>query len=133
MINPYWDRITALAERQREKGIKEYGRGVEDDTASINIRLDRIEEELIDALMYIEHLRDGITDIELSAAKHDAPLLCTLSVAFNGRSPSALVDKCLLGCKRKTRRCENCKHNIAEIIYESFYRGYEEERNRDKI
>jgi len=62
--NPYWDRITAVANRQRSKGIKEYGKGVEDDTADINVRLDRIEEELIDALMYIEHLRDGISRIK---------------------------------------------------------------------
>lgn len=60
MGNPYWDRITAVATRQREKGIQEYGRGIEADTADINVRLNRIEEELIDALMYIEHLRDGI-------------------------------------------------------------------------
>ena len=58
--NPYWERITALANKQRETGIKEYGRGLEDDTANIDIRLNRISEELIDALMYIEHLRDGI-------------------------------------------------------------------------
>lgn len=62
MSNPYWDRITAVATRQREKGIREYGRGIEDDTADINVRLDRIEEELIDALMYIEHFRDSISE-----------------------------------------------------------------------
>lgn len=56
--NPYWERISALAAKQRNKGIEEYGRGIEEDTADINVRLDRIEEELIDALMYIEHLRD---------------------------------------------------------------------------
>lgn len=57
MNNPLWDRINAKAEAQRAKGIAEYGKGLEDDTADINTRLDRIEEELIDALMYIEHLR----------------------------------------------------------------------------
>ena len=62
--NPYWERITAIANRQRSKGIREYGKGVEDDTADINVRLDRIEEELIDALMYLEHLRDGIDRIK---------------------------------------------------------------------
>lgn len=62
--NPYWDRITAVANRQRSKGLKEYGKGVEDDTADINVRLDRIEEELIDALMYLEHLRDGVNKIK---------------------------------------------------------------------
>lgn len=64
MNNPYWDNITALADRQREKGIKTYGRGLEDDTAGIIIRLERIEEELIDALMYIEHLKDGMKESE---------------------------------------------------------------------
>lgn len=59
-INPYWERITVIADRQRSKGLKEYGRGVEDDTANVDTRLDRIEEELIDALMYLEHLRDAI-------------------------------------------------------------------------
>ena len=62
--NPYWERITAIADRQRSKGLKEYGRGVEDDTADINVRLDRIEEELIDTLMYLEHLRDGVNQIK---------------------------------------------------------------------
>ena len=58
--NPYWERITAIANRQREKGISEYGKGLESDTADIMTRLDRIQEELIDALMYIEHLRDKL-------------------------------------------------------------------------
>lgn len=62
--NPYWDRITTIADRQRSKGITDYGKGIEDDTADINIRLERIEEELIDALMYIEHLKDGIAKIK---------------------------------------------------------------------
>lgn len=58
--NPYWDQITDIANRQREKGIKTYGRGLEADEADIITRLERIEEELIDALMYLEHLKDGI-------------------------------------------------------------------------
>lgn len=69
MSNPYWDRITAVANKQRDKGIAEYGRGIEDDTADINVRLNRIEEELIDALMYIEHLRDGINKPIISRDK----------------------------------------------------------------
>lgn len=62
--NPYWERITAIANRQREKGISEYGQGIECDNADIMTRLDRIEEELIDALMYLEHLRDGIKEVK---------------------------------------------------------------------
>ena len=62
MSNPYWERITKIADRQRSKGISEYGRGIEDDTAEINTRINRVEEELVDALMYLEHLRDMIND-----------------------------------------------------------------------
>ena len=61
--NPYWDRITDIANRQREKGIAEYGKGIECDTADVITRLDRIEEELIDALMYLEHLRDIVREV----------------------------------------------------------------------
>ena len=62
--NPYWERITNIAIDQREKGLSEYGHGLEFDDADIMTRLDRIQEELIDALMYIEHLKDGIRKIK---------------------------------------------------------------------
>ena len=31
MGNPYWERITEISNRQREKGIKTYGQGLEQD------------------------------------------------------------------------------------------------------
>lgn len=57
--NPYWDNITRLAERQREKGINTYGHGLEDNPAEVLTRIEYIEEELIDALMYLEWLKEG--------------------------------------------------------------------------
>ena len=63
--NPLWERINFKSERQRAKGIEEYGKGLEDDQADVFTRLDRIEEELIDALMYIEHLRDKLKELKL--------------------------------------------------------------------
>ena len=57
MNNPYWEKICTLAERQREKGLRTYGKGLEDNPLSIEERLTYLEEELIDALMYIEHIR----------------------------------------------------------------------------
>lgn len=60
--NPLWERVNDIAEKQRKKGIEEYGRGLEEDAADISTRLDRIEEELIDALMYIEHLKEVLHD-----------------------------------------------------------------------
>ena len=55
--DPFWFNVTGIANKQRNKGIKEYGKGIEKDTASEFVRLTRIEEELVDALYYIEHLK----------------------------------------------------------------------------
>ena len=56
--NPYWECITATANRQREKGLREYGQGLEANPADIVTRLNYLEEELIDALMYIEWAKE---------------------------------------------------------------------------
>lgn len=56
--DPYWSRITEMAQKQRNKGLEEYGKGIEEDTADVLTRLTRIQEELIDSLYYIEHLKD---------------------------------------------------------------------------
>lgn len=58
--NPYWKNICAIAERQREKGIQTYGTGIEENTADIITRIEYLEEELVDALMYCEWIKDYI-------------------------------------------------------------------------
>ena len=55
----YWSRISDIQARQTEKGIKTYGQILEDNTSmGIKDRLEYYEEELIDALMYIEHIKE---------------------------------------------------------------------------
>ena len=61
--NPYWERITAIANRQRQKGIDTYGQGLEENPADMVTRLTYLEEELIDALMYIEWAKDYIAHV----------------------------------------------------------------------
>ena len=61
--NPYWANIEAIAARQRQKGIDTYGQGLEANPADIMIRLTYLEEELVDALMYIEWAKDYIAHI----------------------------------------------------------------------
>ena len=57
--NPYWRRITQMSDRQREKGIETYGQGLEHfTTPNAFQRIEYIQEELIDALMYLEWLKD---------------------------------------------------------------------------
>lgn len=67
MKNPYWNRITEMADRQRAKGISTYGQGLEQfNTPNAVQQIEYIQEELIDALMYLEwtkeKLKEGASD-----------------------------------------------------------------------
>ena len=58
--NPYWANIEAIAARQRQKGIDTYGQGLEANQADIMTRLTYLEEELVDALMYCEWIKEKL-------------------------------------------------------------------------
>jgi hypothetical protein len=60
MNNPYWGNICAIAERQRKKGIETYGKGLEMNPADVITRIEHLQEEMIDALMYCEWIKDII-------------------------------------------------------------------------
>ena len=62
--NPYWDRICDLANKQRSKGLATYGQGLEDNPLTIEERLTYLQEELIDGLMYIEHIKAKLVELE---------------------------------------------------------------------
>ena len=44
MSNPYWNKICAIADRQRKKGIETYGKGLEDNKKDIISRIEYLEE-----------------------------------------------------------------------------------------
>ena len=55
----YWANICVMQKAQTEKGKKTYGQILEENTSMSMIeRLEYLEEELIDALMYIEHIKE---------------------------------------------------------------------------
>lgn len=58
--NPYWDNITRIAQKQRDKGIGKYNMGLEDNREEVVKRIQYIQEELIDGLMYLEWLKEGL-------------------------------------------------------------------------
>lgn len=64
LIGPnYWERICEIQARQTAKGVRTYGQRLEDNTAmDIKHRLEYYEEELIDALMYIEHIKEVLVN-----------------------------------------------------------------------
>lgn len=65
--NPYWQRITALAEKQRAKGISKYGQGLEANPADILARINHLQEELIDGLMYCEWIKEWVQETTKNA------------------------------------------------------------------
>ena len=58
--NPYWQNIEAIAKRQREKGLDKYGMRLEDNPLELEKRIEYLEEELVDGLMYCEWIKDGL-------------------------------------------------------------------------
>lgn len=60
--NPYWERITAIADKQREKGMSKYGQGLEANPADILARINHLQEELIDGLMYCEWIKEWVQE-----------------------------------------------------------------------
>jgi hypothetical protein len=63
--NPYWGNICNIAEKQRAKGIETYGQGIEMNPADAITRIEYLQEELIDALMYCEWIKDSIRPGEI--------------------------------------------------------------------
>lgn len=60
--NPYWDNINRMAEKQRSKGLATYGKGLEMNIADVMTRIEHLQEELVDALMYCEWIKDHINE-----------------------------------------------------------------------
>jgi hypothetical protein len=61
--NPYWDNIQQIANNQRSKGMNTYGQGLEHNSElSTEETLVYLQEELIDALMYIEHIKSKLKE-----------------------------------------------------------------------
>lgn len=60
--NLYWDNICEIANKQRKKGIETYGKGLEDNTWEMEKRIRYLEEELVDALMYCEWIKDKLKE-----------------------------------------------------------------------
>lgn len=63
MGEEYWKRVCEIQKRQTEKGIRKYGQRLEDNRSmSVAQRIEYLEEELVDALMYLEHVKAAVGD-----------------------------------------------------------------------
>lgn len=60
MTGRYWSRVCAIQSRQAAKGLAEYGQALEENPAAAVERVQHLEEELIDGLMYCEWLKEQL-------------------------------------------------------------------------
>lgn len=59
----YRQRIIERLDQQTDKGIKKYGQVLnQNDKLTVNERIDHLAEELTDALVYLEHLRESVEE-----------------------------------------------------------------------
>ena len=59
----YWKNICEIQERQTQKGLSKYGQVLEENTSmQTTERIEYLQEELVDALMYLEHLKENIKE-----------------------------------------------------------------------
>jgi NTP pyrophosphatase (non-canonical NTP hydrolase) len=85
----YRDAIVAMIDKQRAKGLEKYGQTLEDNTTLTNCqRIEHAQEELVDALQYLEHLKQTQAD-RLTANDFQRAAMRTASgmdhEGYNGR------------------------------------------------
>lgn len=78
---PYRAEINKLFDRQEQKGIDKYGVTLDQNTTLTDAqRIEHLEEELADALMYCEHLKAGISGDGLTANEYQRAALRTAQI-----------------------------------------------------
>ena len=78
---PYRTAINQLLDRQEQKGIDKYGVTLDQNTTLTDAqRVEHLEEELVDALMYCEHLKAGISGDGLTANEYQRAALRTAQI-----------------------------------------------------
>jgi NTP pyrophosphatase (non-canonical NTP hydrolase) len=109
----YWDRVCELNEKQERKGLKKYGQSLEDNkTLSTDQRIEHLEEELIDALKYCEHLRVSARDI-LTANDYQRQAMRTA-----GDDRSQFLDNAIMGLCGEVGEC-------ADIVKKHRFQGHD--------
>jgi len=59
----YWDNVTAIYKKQTEKGVSQYGQTLEENQAlDIEERITMAQEEMVDMLVYLEHIKAWIKE-----------------------------------------------------------------------
>ena len=115
--------IIDLLEKQREKGLSKYGETLEENTTlSREQRVDHLEEELVDALRYCEHLKMTFRD-SLTANDYQRMAMRTA-----GDKSENYLDNAIMGLCGEVGEC-------ADIVKKHHFQGHEldHEKLKDEL
>ena len=118
----YAKNIIDLLERQRQKGISKYGAVLEDNTTLTSYqRIEHFEEELMDALMYEEHIKAVLED-SLTANDNQRMAMRTASGMQNDVvEKHGLLLNGLMGLNGEAGEC-------VDILKKTLFQGHELDR-----
>lgn len=114
--HPYRMAVEKLLDRQEEKGIFKYGVTLDKNTTLTGTqRIEHLEEELIDALMYCEHLKAGIGGDNLTADDYQRAALRTAQI--DTMSPDDLLQNGVMGLCGEAGEC-------VDIVKKVMFQGH---------
>lgn len=119
----YWRNVCDINARQERKGVEKYGQTLEDNvTLSTEQRIEHLEEELIDALKYCEHLKMSVHD-SLSANDYQRMAMRTA-----GDKSENYLDNAIMGLCGEVGEC-------ADIVKKHHFQGHEldHEKLKDEL
>lgn len=118
----YTKNIIDLLERQRQKGIAKYGQIIEDNTTLTSFqRIEHFEEELMDALMYAQHLK-VVMCASLTANDFQRAAMRTASgMNYDNAGENGLLLNGLMGLNGESGEC-------IDIMKKHIFQGHELDR-----
>lgn len=119
----YWQKVCEINERQERKGVEKYGQTLEENvTLSAEQRIEHLEEELIDALKYCEHLKVTFRD-SLTANDYQRMAMRTA-----GDKSENYLDNAIMGLCGEVGEC-------ADIVKKHHFQGHEldNEKLKDEL
>lgn len=114
----YAENVCAMIFKQMNKGVSKYGVLLEDNTTlSGEQRIEHLEEELIDGLMYCQHLKNSMRD-NLTANDYQRMALRTA-----GEDKTKYLDNAIMGLCGEVGEC-------ADIVKKHHFQGHELDREK---
>lgn len=119
----YRDNIVELIDRQREKGLKKYGQTLEQNTTLSTLqRIEHAQEELVDALQYLEHLKQTQGDTLTANDYQRAAMRTASGMNYEDLRGEGQLLNAVMGLNGEAGEC-------IDIVKKHLFRGHDLDRD----